>query len=985
MSHKSSFCGVRYLVLALAMVAAALGSFGCSPGAASQSRGVSQSRQALLTPVYQVDCGAGAVSPFTADQFFSGGSGFSTSNAVATTGVANAAPAAVYQSERYGNVSYTFPSLTVGGTYTVRLHFAEIYFSAANSRLFNASVNGTQVLTSLDIFVAAGGANKALVRDFPATANPSGKIVVSFVGVKDNAKVSGIEILSGSAVLSQPPSVATPAIATSPVTAASVAASVLGADDGGEPALTYTWSATGATFAPNATNAAKNTVATFSGAGSYVLTATIRDADGLTATSTVSVVVTQTLSALTVSPLTATVAPLAMKQFGAAATDQFGAAMSSQPSIAWAVTGGGAISASGLFTAGSSTGGPFTVTATGGGVSGTASVTVSAAPPIAYHIDCGGSAVTPFTADQFFSGGSGFSTSNAVATAGVANAAPAAVYQSERYGNSVYTFPGLLAGGAYAVRLHFAEIYFNAANSRLLNAFINGAQVLTSFDIFAAAGGQNKAVALDFPATATAGGQIAVSFVGVKDNAKVSGIEVFATGGPINQAPTVATAASASPNPTTGTTSVLSALGADDGGEPALTYTWATTGTPPGTANFSVNGSNAAKNTTATFSQPGSYSLVVTIQDSGGLSVTSAVTVTLSQPSGVGACDALAGSGTWQNITPPQVLAGFDGTTLTGVFAFAIDPTNNGTIYLGTMSQKLWKSPDCGATWSSVSGRSSAQINVGVNWTMVVDPVDTGTVYTNSGYQGNSNGAYKSTNGGVDWDPIWPPPTQPELANVVQYNFANVFAMDPSNHLHLLLTFHAVCAAPYNQNCIGETTDGGATWHLVNGDPSWDGTEGQVVYFLDNSSTWLWGSSSNNFWRTTNAGATWAQITPVIKDAHPQGSQIIRAADGTFYLAASDGVFRSPDGASWSLIAGTGPLAGGLASDGTTLYLSNNYYFSYGSNLHPYFTAPAAAGAPWTPLTSPGLSSGGQLAYDGAHHLLYSANFQAGFYRVVVP
>ena len=67
----------------------------------------------------------------------------------------------------------------------------------------------------------------------------------------------------------------------------------------------------------------------------------------------------------------------------------------------------------------------------------------------------------------------------------------------------------------------------------------------------------------------------------------------------------VATPASAAPSPVTGTTAVLSVLGADGlSGEASLTYSWAATALPSGAAapTFSVNGSNAAKNTTATFS-----------------------------------------------------------------------------------------------------------------------------------------------------------------------------------------------------------------------------------------------------------------------------------------------------------------------------------------------------------------------------------------------
>jgi autotransporter-associated beta strand protein len=96
--------------------------------------------------------------------------------------------------------------------------------------------------------------------------------------------------------------------------------------------------------------------------------------------------------------------------------------------------------------------------------------------------------------------------------------------------------------------------------------------------------------------------------------------------------PTVATPASANPNPLNGsTTTALSVLGADPSvGESGLTYTWATTSKPSGAADptFSVNGTNGAKNTTATLSQTGTYIFTVTIADAGGLKTTSTVVVT---------------------------------------------------------------------------------------------------------------------------------------------------------------------------------------------------------------------------------------------------------------------------------------------------------------------------------------------------------------------
>src|SRR5437867_4261110 len=104
-----------------------------------------------------------------------------------------------------------------------------------------------------------------------------------------------------------------------------------------------------------------------------------------------------------------------------------------------------------------------------------------------------------------------------------------------------------------------------------------------------------------------------------------------AAGSGSNAPPTVATPASASPNPVTATTTNLSVLGADDGGEANLIYTWATTGLPPAGVSFSVNGTNAAKNVVATFAKAGSYTFRATIQDAANLSVTSDISVTVNQ------------------------------------------------------------------------------------------------------------------------------------------------------------------------------------------------------------------------------------------------------------------------------------------------------------------------------------------------------------------
>jgi len=142
-----------------------------------------------------IDSGGGATGSFVADTDVSGGNTYANGTVVDAHAVTNPAPQAVYQSERYGAFTYTVPHLTPGAAYTVRLHFAEIYWTAAGKRVFNVAINGAPVLRNFDIVAATGGANRATVREFQATADSGGTITIAYTAVRDNAKSSGIEIV----------------------------------------------------------------------------------------------------------------------------------------------------------------------------------------------------------------------------------------------------------------------------------------------------------------------------------------------------------------------------------------------------------------------------------------------------------------------------------------------------------------------------------------------------------------------------------------------------------------------------------------------------------------------------------------------------------------------------------------------------------------------------------------------------------------------
>jgi hypothetical protein len=148
-------------------------------------------------------------------------------------------------------------------------------------------------------------------------------------------------------------------------------------------------------------------------------------------------------------------------------------------------------------------------------------------------INAGGPAVSPFVADEDFAGGNTINHANTINTSKVTNPAPAAVYQTGRDTSAVgpgttftYTIGGFTANSSHTVRLHFCETFFTAAGKRTFNVSINGTQVLTNFDIFATAGGQNIANIQQFTEPANASGQYVILFTSEVNNALISGIEI---------------------------------------------------------------------------------------------------------------------------------------------------------------------------------------------------------------------------------------------------------------------------------------------------------------------------------------------------------------------------------------------------------------------------------------------------------------------------
>src|SRR5229473_1954299 len=147
-------------------------------------------------------------------------------------------------------------------------------------------------------------------------------------------------------------------------------------------------------------------------------------------------------------------------------------------------------------------------------------------------INAGGYAVENFATDTFSAGG--FTNSHngvVIDTSGVTDPAPQGVYETEHWGASDWAIPNLNPGAVYTLRLHFAENTFSAPGKRLFNVVVNGQQVLTDFDIFAAAGAMNKAAIESFTVRPDENGALAIQFVpGSADQPTICAIELIPAG-----------------------------------------------------------------------------------------------------------------------------------------------------------------------------------------------------------------------------------------------------------------------------------------------------------------------------------------------------------------------------------------------------------------------------------------------------------------------
>lgn len=319
--------------------------------------------------------------------------------------------------------------------------------------------------------------------------------------------------------------------------------------------------------------------------------------------------------------------------------------------------------------------------------------------------------------------------------------------------------------------------------------------------------------------------------------------------------------------------------------------------------------------------------------------------------------------GVWEDITPEPLrgkqYAG--GTPL-------VHPADPAIVYISSGDGGgLFKSTDCGATWVHVNtGVNGDQMDRGRLWSMVMDPIEPDTIYSVNGYGALS--LWKTTNGGVDWTDLFPPGS--EVANTAVGNFASIVAMDPTDHLHLVVAFHNGCQGDWGPNCQAETLDGGDNWRLLKAPTSGEGS-GVVII---NKTTWVAGAFEG-LYRTGDSGETW----DLVINATAPHYQMYTSPDGRYFIGTQSGVITSSgDGAEWELLPNSGDKLMGITGSATRMWASQQFGGKY-------FTAPVDDPVNWEQLPERADTQWGAylMAYDPDHHILYGSEMGDGFWRMV--
>ena len=268
------------------------------------------------------------------------------------------------------------------------------------------------------------------------------------------------------------------------------------------------------------------------------------------------------------------------------------------------------------------------------------------------------------------------------------------------------------------------------------------------------------------------------------------------------------------------------------------------------------------------------------------------------------------GGATWAPVN-----AGLPGLAGFGVFAVAIDPTDEDTVHVGT-NTGIFKTVDGGASWTMTSPSSTLAL--------AINPASPSTVYAASG------DILKSVDGGSSWISSGSgiSPLRAQVLAIDPMTPSRLYAGTDGDGVYLsvnaasswstansdLDAMHVtdVAVDPEVPQTVYAATGGSGVWKTIDGGTSWaqSGLPGLYVEAIvvdpASPSTVYASSPGVAMYKSTDAGATW---TPLAGAPSALTLEIDPGDPQTLYSGDGIGVSKSTDGgASWN------PASSGLPS-----------------------------------------------------------------------
>ncbi len=257
----------------------------------------------------------------------------------------------------------------------------------------------------------------------------------------------------------------------------------------------------------------------------------------------------------------------------------------------------------------------------------------------------------------------------------------------------------------------------------------------------------------------------------------------------------------------------------------------------------------------------------------------------------------------WTSMGPNTSNSGYNG--IGRINSIAVDPNNPNVIWVGTPAGGLWKTENGGDSWTTNTDDLAV---LGVS-AILINPFNTDTMYIGTGdaFGGDtrSRGVLKSTDGGVTWN------TTGLTWNVANNYLIRAMVMHPANPDIIMVAA---------SNGFFRTTNGGANWTEISDDDFDD------VKFNPTDPNIIYAASNNDLFVSTNAGVSLKKVLTVensdrlaiaVTPADPSMVAVVSSSNGFGGFGAYNGLYVSKDTGNTYVLKSTEPNLLDWSTDGS--------------------------------------------------------------------